>query len=358
MVVNTLMEPQRYAEVKKVFLDVLEIQDFERKQFLAERCTDPAVREEVESWLVAFSRAQNGVLRQGPIEIARTAGYSMIGRVLGAFMVEDKIGEGGSSFVYLVRRVGETSRYALKLARHDFSDPALKRQLRREVSHLQRLDHPAIVRVVYQDETIEHYPYFVMDFVDGPTVVQWCREKKLDIPTRIGFFLKVLEALIYLHGQGVVHGDLKPANILVTSDGAPKIVDFGVARVSRGTSTDQVGSHGARSVEGVTRAYASPEQLHGARPDHRSDIYSLGVILEELLVDDRPRSGTGLHRDLRDVIKRATSSDPRLRLQSTLEFTAVLQSWLDVRSMRLQTWWAATACMAATILAFLLGLHR
>ena len=189
--------------------------------------------------------------------------------------------------VYLADRDdGEyRKRVAIKLITSARPDPHLDQRFRRERQILAQLEHPGIARLLDGGATPSGQPYLVMEYVEGPPLLAWCDQHDLNIDQRLSLFLRVSDAVAYAHQKLIVHRDLKPANILVTPAGDPKLLDFGLARVLDSDTDTEITQAGPAPM---TVAYASPEQIRGERQTVSSDVYSLGVILYELLTAHRP----------------------------------------------------------------------
>jgi|GEM_PF-541048 len=210
--------------------------------------------------------------------------------VIPGFRVHRRIGRGGSSTVYLAdqQRDDFTRPVALKIVDSLVDSPSLWR-VREEQRILARLEHPGIARLYDTGLTSLGQPYLAMEHVAGETIVEHCRSHQLPVRDRIELFLSVLDAVRYAHEQGIVHRDLKPANILVSARGETKLLDFGIAKLIAPADDDPT----ITLERAMTPAYASPEQLRGGRITPASDIYSLGVVLYELLANTIPFRLTG-----------------------------------------------------------------
>jgi len=212
------------------------------------------------------------------------------GQTLGPFRIRRKLGEGGMGQVYLARQLHPVERdVALKLVLRKVRDPRALTRFEIEQQALAQMSHPAIAQVFDAGTTPSGYPYFAMEFVDGEPLDHYCQRHRLDLTERLGLLIRVCQGVQHAHQRGIIHRDLKPGNILVsTIDGVPrpKIIDFGIARA---TEKDSGRDSSARDVVG-TPQYMSPEQfnLDAVVLDPRSDVYSLGVVLHELLVGCLP----------------------------------------------------------------------
>jgi len=205
----------------------------------------------------------------------------------GPYRVKSILGEGGMGVVYLAEREDLGSLVAIKLLRDAWLSPARLARFESEQRTLANLNHPSIARIYDADCLANGTPWFVMEFVEGVPLTDYCRQHESSIEVRLGLFRSVCEAVQYAHSQAIIHRDLKPSNILVKSDGAVKLLDFGIAK--------QIESLDAAAVEPtrtalrfMTPAYAAPEQIQTGRVGTASDVYSLGVILYELLVGRLP----------------------------------------------------------------------
>lgn len=220
------------------------------------------------------------------------------GRMLGPWRVLEHLAEGGMGSVYLAERADGAyqARAAIKLVRGGIPSPELSRRFRTERQILADLDHPGVARLLDGGSTDDGTPFLVMEYVDGQPITEWCAERGATLEERLHLFLKVCDAVAYAHTRLVVHRDLKPANILVTPDGQPKLLDFGVARLvdALEESGDGGGPQRTQNLPLMTPAYASPEQLSGERAGLASDVYTLGVILYELLAGRLPLETEGL----------------------------------------------------------------
>lgn len=282
------MTPEEWNRVKALFDATLLLEPSQRAAFLAEGCPDDGLRREVEKLLINFlevgSRLTSPVLHPH----ISTHGDPMIGRHLGVYKLERRIGQGGMGVVFLAKRAdGEFSRQvAIKLLLPGLDSDEVLSRFRRERQTLAALDHPNIVKLLDGGSTPEGLPYLVMDYVEGSPIDKYCDTHKLSIDQRLRLFGKVCEAVQHAHEKLVIHRDLKPGNILITSDGVPKLLDFGIAKVMEPTAQlTAVTQPGARCM---TLAYASPEQVRGKSVTAATDIYSLGAVLYELLSGQRP----------------------------------------------------------------------
>jgi serine/threonine protein kinase len=201
---------------------------------------------------------------------------------IGIYRIIRTLGEGGMGTVYLAMRSDDAFRkiVALKLIRRDRATPDFIERFRQERQLLAGLDHPNIARILDGGSTEDGSPYYVMDFVEGAPLDEYCESNKLDAPAILGVFRQVCSAVQYLHDNLVVHRDLKPSNIMVTREGTAKLLDFGIATF-RGLPGHGAGLDDNNRI--LTPAYASPEQMRGESVDKASDIYALGAILYELL---------------------------------------------------------------------------
>jgi serine/threonine protein kinase/Tol biopolymer transport system component len=308
------MEPERWAEVEGLYVAALEREESERAAFLKEACAgDEALRREVESLLAQEKRAKSFLevpaaevaakvlaRERGSREALKDAGSavletttsldedSMVGRRLGVYQLVRRIGQGGMGTVFLaVRADGEfRQKVAIKLVLPGLNSDEVLKRFRNERQTLAELDHPNIVKLLDGGSTPERVPYLVMDYVEGSPIDEYCDTHKLSIQERLQLFGKVCEAVEYAHQRLVIHRDLKPSNILVTAGGVPKLLDFGIAKVLEPTAGTPLATHtGTRCM---TPAYASPEQVRGRSVTPATDIYSLGVVLYELLAGHRP----------------------------------------------------------------------
>ena len=227
------------------------------------------------------------------------------GVMIGPYRVLRELGSGGMGVVYLTMRSDEVFRRlaALKVVRPELrGDPVLARFFQeREI--LARLDHPNIARIVDGGTTSDGLPYFVMDYVDGQPLDVFCREHRASIEQRLNLFRQTCEAVEYLHQNNVLHRDLKPANILVTHNGQVKILDFGISKLE-----GELNSTVTTGMPILTAGYASPEQITGKKVTSASDIYSLGVVLYELLTGIRPLRFDGL--GLPDILASVATETP------------------------------------------------
>lgn len=293
---------------RELFDQALALPAAARAAFLRTHCPDPDALARVLRLLDAHDRAGEHFLGRSAIALA-AEGMGRAGRRLGAYRIERELGRGGMGAVYLATRADHTytKQVALKIVAAPLGDEDLARRFRRERQILATLEHPQIARLIDGGTTDDGLPYLVMEFVDGLRIDEYCRVHQLSLSDRLRLFCSVCDAVQYAHANLVVHRDLKPQNILVTSDGLPKLLDFGIASLVTEDGENTAPSARTRFAA-MTPEYASPEQIRGERVTAASDIYSLGVVMYELLNGGTPRDVVGTPLD--QVHRSCADSDP------------------------------------------------
>ena len=323
--------------MREILGAALEVSPADRTEFLATACgTDHDLRKEIEA-LLAFSDDEGFIdtpaIAQGVALIDLNDAESMVGRTVGRYRVLQLIGEGGVGAVYRAARADDDyeQQLALKLLKRGMDSAAILRRFRDERRILARLDHPNIARFLDGGIADDGRPYFVMEFLEGTPIHVYCRTHELTVRERLELFLSVCAAVEYSHRNLVIHRDLKASNILVTEDRVPKLLDYGIAKLlDRDTSETPDVTQAADRM--LTPDYASPEQIRGEVITTAADVYSLGVLLYELLADRRPFQLAGLssvemHRLITEVDppKASSVAPPERKAEIAGDLDTVLQ---------------------------------
>ncbi|MCX6627842.1 MAG: serine/threonine-protein kinase, partial [Candidatus Solibacter sp.] len=289
-------DPWKRAE--EIFHEVVDLDSAARDAHLQMACAgDLALREEIESLISAHDASE--AYRRSAAPPVREPEIQRIG----PYLVERELGEGGMGTVFLASRDDQQyeKKVAIKLVRAGAGTEAMIHRFLTERQILAGLEHPNIARLLDGALTEAGQPYLVMDYVVGTRLDVYCDTERLPIRKRVELFRKICLAVTYAHENLVIHRDLKPSNILVTEEGEPKLLDFGIAKV-----LDPVGTaieHTMTAGLFLTPLYASPELLRGQKTTVASDVYSLGVILYELLCGCRPHHAhTGNPADLINAV--------------------------------------------------------
>jgi len=304
------MTPERWQQIESIRQRALELAPEYRCAFLEQACEgDESLRREVEALINGGERA--GTFVEAADNAAATrlfaANHSHLTpeKTIGPYKLIRELGHGGMGAVYLAVRADDQyrKRVAIKLIRRGMDTEEILSRFRHERQILASLDHPNIARLLHGDMTDEGLPYFVMEYVEGLPLDKFCDQKKLSTTERLKLFLKVCAAVHYAHQNLVVHRDLKPSNIFVTADGEPKLLDFGIAKLLNPELYGQTLAPTAVAKRPMTPDYASPEQVLGQKITTASDVYTLGVLLYELLTGHRPyRFKSGERKELERAV--------------------------------------------------------
>ena len=285
------MEPALWKEIKNAYSAALELSPDSRSAHLSNLKLE--VRTEVERLLAADQDAGQFIekpflFEQGSAMAADTALTD--GTAIDDYLLIEKLGSGGMGTVYLAEHAGEgfSQRVALKLIKRGMDTDVILRRFLMERQILAALDHPNIARMLDGGSTTDGLPYFVMEYVEGKPIRSYCDSQRMDTRSRVALFAKVCDAVSYAHQKLVVHRDLKPSNILVTPKGEPKLLDFGIAKLLTPDWNTSAETVTATQFRILTPEYSSPEQLRGSPTTTLTDVYSLGVVLYELLTGVRP----------------------------------------------------------------------
>jgi eukaryotic-like serine/threonine-protein kinase len=383
-----------WTQVKALFAQALEQPTDVRDAWLVQACAgDEPLLTELRSLLTARSEPDAGFLSGGAARLAAPLladdavedGVELRdGDSIGPYRLLRLIGQGGMGRVFLAERADGQfhQQVALKLIRAEFATRELRERFLRERDILARLTHPNIAPLHDGGVAADGSPFFTLEYIPGQPLMRWCDEHRLDIAARLRLMLKVCDAVQYAHRNLIVHRDLKPSNILVTAEGEPKLLDFGIAKPL--DSGDGPGLTGTQSRP-MTREYAAPEQVLGDSITTATDVYALGVLLYELLcgqlpyaravrgetswpkaiVEETPESlsralgrtasGTdpatvqddiaaarglaplalrrALRGDLDRIVQRALEKVPEARYPSVTALAGDLRAWLDGRAL-------------------------
>jgi serine/threonine protein kinase len=277
---------ERWSEVQTLFESAIDRPREERITWLQGTCDDPQLRAEVERLLRAHERA-DGIL-DTPASLTPES-LNVRGQRIGPYRLVREIGRGGMSVVYLAEREDPyRQRVAVKLLRPGLATSDLVRRFLAERQILATLDHPSIARLLDGGVSDDGRPYFVMELVEGKPITDYCDAHRLSVDDRLALFERVCEAVQYAHRNLVVHRDLKPSNILVTEDGEVKLLDFGIAKLLDPEAVPTAVPHTRTGFRPMTPEYAAPEQVRGEPITTATDVYTLGVVLYELLAGRRP----------------------------------------------------------------------
>jgi serine/threonine-protein kinase len=282
----------RWRHVKAVFGDAIELDPSERAAFLDRACAgDPETRAEVASLLEAHERA-GGFIETPAVVTALAEGGAGAweGRLVGPYRIERELGRGGMGTVYLAVRADDAYRkqVAVKVIKRGMDTDEIVARFRRERQTLANLDHPSIARLIDGGTTADGLPYFVLEYVEGRPLDTYCEQQRLGVTARLRLFRAVCDGVQFAHRNLVVHRDLKPDNILVTADGTPKLLDFGISKVLTAEPDYGAVAHTRDAQRLLTLDYASPEQLRGEPVSTATDVFALGVMLYELLSGTHP----------------------------------------------------------------------
>jgi serine/threonine protein kinase/Tfp pilus assembly protein PilF len=306
------MTPERWALLQSAFQRVIDSSPGERESALRLACGEDAeLRREVEAMLESDAQSDQH-LRQAiggavahVVEDRRT---SLVGTVLGGYRITGVLGHGGMGTVYLAERADRQfqQRVALKLVEQMAIHPQLRTRLRAERQILANLEHPYIAHLIDGGESEAGVPYLVIEYIDGLPIDEYCRKHKLSIRSRLELFEKVCAAVDYAHRNLVVHRDLKPGNILVTEDGTPKLLDFGIAKLLAPEHPGYTLAVTRLQDRLLTPEHAAPEQVLGRAITIATDVYALGILLYHLLCD---RSPYALHSSTIQGLERAICNE-------------------------------------------------
>lgn len=362
------MTPERWQRVKEAVADALERGAAERSAFLREALgDDPEALREAESML---RHATDETWMEGAVDElslpGEEAAQARLGERVGDYRILQEIGRGGMGAVYRAERADEEFKktVAIKILKRGTDTDEVLRRFQRERQILARLEHPNIARLLDAGTTEDGLPYFVMEFVEGERITDYCDKRQLEIRERIELFLKACDAVQFAHRNLIVHRDLKPANILVPADGEPKLLDFGIARLLA-----PEGHEVQLTIEDrprLTPGYASPEQVRGEQITTASDVYALGALLYDLLtgrsphrfptatpasgellrviVDEEiprasaaassPETRRALRGDLDNILLTALRKEPEQRYSGVTALSDDLRRYLDGRPVR------------------------
>jgi len=302
-----------------MFNAALECSPHEVSAFLDAGCADDkALRHEVEALLASIKNNQHflqvPVFALSASDVAARAldddEESVAGQKIGAYRLVNEIGRGGMGAVYLaVRDDGQfEQQVALKVIKRGMDSEEVVRRFRRERQILADLAHTNISRLLDGGMTADGRPYFVMEYVDGLPIDEYVQTQRLSVSEILELFCSVCAAVQFAHQRKVIHRDLKPRNILVTPDGTPKLLDFGIAKLLNADQGTKTADHTDTALRVLTPEYASPEQLSGLAITELSDVYSLGVLLYELLTGRHPYHYQS--RSAHEILKIVVETDP------------------------------------------------
>ncbi len=326
------MNPERWQKIELIFQTAIDLTSAERQIFLQEQCQeDLQLKSEVEKLLADSENAHSFI--ESPVwtdsrflnssakkvisdsleeESKEFEHETLIGTQIGVYRLTKEIGRGGMGAVFLAERAdGEFSQtVAIKLIKRGMDTDFIVRRFRHERQILATIEHPFIARLLDGGTTSEGMPYFVMEFIEGETIYNYCDNHRLNLTERLKIFQKICSAVEYAHEQKIIHRDIKPSNILVTRHNEPKLLDFGIAKVLDPDLIHESVNPTASMMRLMTPDYASPEQVRGLEVTPSSDIYSLGILLYELLTGHRPYNFAG--RALHEVSQVICEVAPKL----------------------------------------------
>jgi serine/threonine protein kinase/Tfp pilus assembly protein PilF len=337
----------------RLFAEAVAVPLAQQAAYLSENCADADVRREVES-LLAFASRPPGIAKAIEQTAGSLAAPDFAGLRVGPYRLTNRIGQGGMGAVYRAARADDQFQktVAIKMLRFPDGDAPTLERFRHERQILAALEDPHIARLLdggswIPPGAIEPQPYIVMEYVEGTPLTTYCEQEKLTIRQRLQLFRSVCDALSHAHRQLVVHRDVKPGNILVTADGEPKLLDFGISKLlnpetATGTTTVTAG------LQAMTPDYASPEQARGEAVSTLTDVYSLGAVLYELLTGRRPHTlathdpleiareicerpvpPPQINAELDLIILKAMQTDAPRRYQSVEQFSEDIRCYLS-----------------------------
>ena len=292
------MDADRWRRIGELFDQVVEAPTHEHDALLRRLCgDDEELLHEIRALLAADAAGAALDQRTPQLRDAVATDWARdhesvapTGSVIGSWRVLRELGRGGMGAVLLVERADGQfeQRAALKLIKRGMDSEAVLARFLRERQILARLSHPGIARLIDGGLSADHRPYFVMEYVEGTSLVEYCLRHELGLRGRIECILQVCAALQFAHRQLVVHLDIKPSNVLVTDSGEIKLLDFGIAKLLGGERSDLATQTGAGGDRPLTPGYAAPEQVHGEPITTATDVYGVGSLLYELLTTRRP----------------------------------------------------------------------
>lgn len=376
------------SELERLFAAAVCLSAGERQDFLARECGDPTIKEELESLLHFDDRAEEvleGVIASGAASFLAYKGFQPGDRA-GPYRILSQIGHGGMGEVYLAERADGkfARRVAIKVLFGGPDRKAMAESLQQEYRILARLEHPNIARMLDAGSARSGLPYFVMEYVDGEPIDDYCIKHQLSVEQRLRLMLPVCDAVHFAHQNLIVHRDLKPRNILVDASGSPRLLDFGIAKMLGEATSGRADT----AAFMLTPEYASPEQAHGDAVSTATDIYSIGAIVYKLLTGVPPHQlegrnpieslkviceeqvrrpsqiQPGLSRELDDLVRMAMAPEPSERYRSADRLAADIENWLancplaarrDTALYRASKFvrrhWIAVSCSSAAVLA-------
>ncbi|HEY3739460.1 MAG TPA: protein kinase [Bryobacteraceae bacterium] len=360
------------GRVRELFERAVDLPPEARQNFLQSECADDADLLNELTMLLAADEAAleidgwnrsalvNEALAEAPAKSTTPVDDPSIGETIGVYRLVELIGKGGMGKVYRAVRIDAEfeKSVAVKTLRSAYDAAHVIARFRSERQILASLEHPNIARLLDGGATRDGLPYLIMEFIDGVPPLEFCEQHSLTIPQRLAMFRQVCAAVHYAHQRMVIHRDLKPGNILVTSDGNPKLLDFGIAKVLTPDPISNAEAATETGMQMMTARYSSPEQVRGEPVTTASDVYSLGVILYELLTgqspyrevnrpahelltavcnEEPPRPSLRLRElrgDLDNIILKALRKNPAERYSSVDQFSEDILRYLEGRPVQ------------------------
>jgi Tol biopolymer transport system component/tRNA A-37 threonylcarbamoyl transferase component Bud32 len=287
--------PERWQRVKELLNAALDLEPTKRAAYLYETCgEDTELRNEVTELLSSYEDAGDEFLDSPGRETSVLDAFKpfdpLVGKLVGPYKILEEIGQGGMGVVYKATRADDLYKreVAVKIIRRGMNNEYIERRFRHERQALASLDHPNVARLLDGGLTDEGLPYFVMEYIEGKPIDVYCDEQRLTTKARLELFQQVCAGVQAAHDRKIVHRDIKPGNILVDAYGRPRLLDFGIAKILDPELSTQTLDPTATVLRIMTPEYASPEQVCGEDVTSASDVYSLGVLLYELLTGHRP----------------------------------------------------------------------
>jgi len=319
------LNKDKFLIAKQLFDEALNLDTKKRNIFLDERCgNDSEIKFEVLSLLHSLENTKDFL--EKPLVKTETSEELFIdpylGKEIGNYIIDGEAGVGGMGIVYAGKRNDKEfeQKVAIKILKHGITSEYLLKRFQIERQTLANLQHPNIAQLLDGGRTIDGLPYLVMEFIDGIPITEYCNQNKLSIEERLKLFRKVCDAVHFAHQNLIIHRDLKPGNILVKKDGTPKLLDFGIAKFIDENLVDNNEGLTRIGIWHLTPEYASPEQIKGERITITSDIYSLGVLLYQILTGAQPYKITNSSpAAISKIITEESVQKPSERVKQTSE---------------------------------------